>query len=239
MTLVYSEINFETLTTPKYSEKDIRDTYNFMKEMFPDEVKKYEEERENREFIEDDCLETRTFTFDYIYTQVNDDEIDIFVYLDENNKDFLVHFDMNKNMDITIKYQDKIPIDVSFFNEEAGGNLKCTVEWDTYLYLTKKDEYLIKKQIEAILLDIDDYRRERQRIIDDYDYYCMEDNLDLFLAKKNDRKESEKFAKEPDNSNVNLENIKDIYNIHTDEKEEEGVKLDILRASTRKGKALF
>ena len=222
MTLVHSKINFETLATSKYSEEDIRNSYNFMKEMFPDEVKKYEEERENREFVEDDCLETRTFTFDYIYTQVSDDgEIDIFVYLDENNKGFLVHFDMNKNMDITIKYQDRIPIDVSFFNEESGGNLKCIVEWDTYLYLSKKDEHLIKKQIEAILLDIDDYRRKRQLYLDDYDYYCTDDYLEFLLETRKDREESKKLAKEPDNRNVNLENIKDLYNIYTDDEDED------------------
>ena len=236
MTLVYSEINFETQA---YSEEDIMDSYNFMKEMFPDEVKKYEEERENREFVEDDCLEIRTFTFDYIYTQMSDDgEIDIFVYLDENNKEFLVDFDMNKNMDITIKYQDRIPVDVSFFNEESGGNLKCTVEWDTYLYLTKKDEHLIKKQIEAILLNIDDYRRKRQLYLDDYDYYCTDDYLEFLFANRKDIEESKKLAKEPDNRNANLENIKDIYNIYSDgeDEDEDEPKMEILRVSTRKGK---
>lgn len=168
--------NFDAsnLNMPKYSKKDIEETYAFMKYIFPEEIKEYEEGKMNYDYVEDDCLETRNITFENIFTNVDEDgKIELFVYLDEEKtkKEYLFNFNMNKNMDITIKYDDKVPIFIDFYNEEKGGNLKCTISWDMYNCLFKKDEKLIKKQIEAILYDIEDYSKNYYKMLSDYEYY--------------------------------------------------------------------
>ena len=195
--MLNTNFNVSNLNLPKYSEKDFTETYDFMKYLFPEDIKKYEESKLNKkDFVEDDCLEVRNITFDNIFTNVDEDEkIELFVYLDKERtkKEYLFNFNMNKNMDMTIKYSDKIPIFVEFYNDGEGGNLKCTISWDMYTCLSKNDEYLIKKQIEAVLYDIEDYSKNYYKMLSDYEYNLYSPEFELKKQIQQDMEESKIF----------------------------------------------
>lgn len=201
-----TNLNLGNLNIPKYSKEDIEGTYSFMNNIFPEEIKEYEENRKNNDFIEDDCLEIRYIVFENIFTNVDEDgKIELFVYLDEEKtkKEYLFNFNMNKNMDITIKYNDKIPIFVDFYNEQKRGNLKCTISWDMNYCLTKKDEKIIKKQIEAKLYDIEDYSRNYYKMLSDYEYYLYSQEFELKKQIQRDIEESKNYELELMNSEDN------------------------------------
>lgn len=203
--------NFDAsnLNMPKYSKKDIEETYAFMKYIFPEEIKEYEEGKMNYDYVEDDCLETRNITFENIFTNVDEDgKIELFVYLDEEKtkKEYLFNFNMNKNMDITIKYDDKVPIFIDFYNEEKGGNLKCTISWDMYNCLFKKDEKLIKKQIEAILYDIEDYSKNYYKMLSDYEYYTSTPEYEFKKQIQRDIDESKNYDLKLESELMDYEN---------------------------------
>jgi hypothetical protein len=190
--------NFDAnnLSLPRYSKKDIKETYAFMKYIFPEEIKEYEEGKMNNDFVEDDCLETRNITFENIFTNVDENgKIQLFVYLDEEKtkKEYLFNFNMNNNMDMTIKYDDKVPIFIDFYNEEKGGNLKCTISWDMYVCIFKKDEKMIKKQIEAILYDIEDYSKNYYKMLSDYEYYTSSPQYEFKKQIQLDIEESKNY----------------------------------------------
>lgn len=143
-----------------YSQKDFDDVYALMKFLNEDEVNKYEMERrnsKNKPFY-DDCLEEETFTFKDIFTEKDENDV-ISLYVNyDGKKEYLLNFDVNRYQDITIKYE-RIPIFVSFFNDEPNGNLKCYIQYDMMVCLSKKDIFNIKKMIEAMLYDIEDYSK--------------------------------------------------------------------------------
>jgi len=202
-----NKINFDNLGLPKYTENDLNNSYEYMKCLFPDEFEEYEKSKLTSTYIYDDCLEFREFVFDNIYVNLNDDKIELYVYSDikRTKKIFLKNFDMNKHMDITIKYFDNIYIDVSFYNDEQNGNLKCVAEWNMFYYLKKTDEKMIKKQIEALLYGIDDYVKNYIKNVENIqhnytlDYYDMKDEIEY------DIEQLEKYSKHPDNSDYHFD----------------------------------
>lgn len=194
--MLNTNFNANNLMLPTYSEEDIKETYAFMKNIFPKEIKEYEESKENYDFIQDDCFEVRNITFNNIFTNIDKDgKIELFVYLDEEKtkKEYLFNFNMNKNMDMTIKYDDKVPIFVEFYNEEKGGKLKCTISWDMYTCLSRNDEKKIKKQIEAVLYDIEDYSKNYYKMLSDYEYNLYSPEFELKKQIQRDIEESKNY----------------------------------------------
>jgi hypothetical protein len=143
-----------------YTQKDIDDIYSLMKFLNEDEINKYEMERrnsKNKPFY-DECLEERTITFKDIFTEKDENDIISLYVNDDGKKEYLLNFDINRYQDITIKYE-RIPVFVSFFNDEPNGNLKCYIQYDMMVCLSRKDIFNIKKMIEAMLYDIEDYSK--------------------------------------------------------------------------------
>ena len=219
--MLNTNFDVSNLNMPKYSKKDIEETYSYMKNMFPEEIKEYEEEKKNNVFIEDDCLEIRNITFESIFTNVDENKkIELFVYLDEEKtkKEYLFNFNMNKNMNITIKYDDKVPIFVDFYNEEKRGNLKCTISWDMDICFSKKDEKMIKKQIEAILYDIEDYSRNYYKMLSDYEYYTYSPEYEFKKQIQRDIEESKNYDLKMESELLDLyENSDDNSDENSDE----------------------
>ena len=109
-----------------YSQKDFDDVYALMKFLNENEVNKYEMERrnsKNKPFY-DECLEDKIITFKDIFTEKDENDV-ISLYVDYMEKRISL-MDINRYQDITIKYE-RIPIFVSFFNDEPNGNLKCYI----------------------------------------------------------------------------------------------------------------
>lgn len=143
-----------------YSQKDFDDVYALMKFLNEDEVNKYEMERRNsrNKPFYDECLEEQTITFKDIFTEKDENDVISLYVNNDGKKEYLLNFDVNRYQDITIKYE-RIPIFVSFFNDEPNGNLKCYIQYDMMVCLSKKDIFNIKKMIEAMLYDIEDYSK--------------------------------------------------------------------------------
>ena len=144
---------------PKYSRKDFDEIYEFMKFINKEEIEKYEEEYGNRKinFVKDDCLDEEVIVFEDIFTDIDDNgKISLYVFLEDGSREYLFNYNMNKYEDISIKYE-RQDVDVSFFNSEKGGNLKCLIYYSMYWYPSKGDIFSIKKKIESMLYDIEDY----------------------------------------------------------------------------------
>jgi len=152
---------------PKYTEQDYTDIVNLFTIMFPEEYAEYKKshsEEKIRKPLEaeyDKC----EFVFENIYTQLSD-ENGLELYVLVNGEKQYLHYDMNKNSDTYIMFDDRIPVEVDFFNTESGGNLKCYVYYESYICFSKNDLKIIKKYIEAILYDIEEFSKNYFKAID-------------------------------------------------------------------------
>jgi len=177
-----------------YSKKDFDDIYSLMKFLKEDEVNKYEIEcrnKKNKPFY-DDCLEKKTITFEDIFTEKDkNNTISLYVNYD-GKKEYLLNFDINRYQDITIKY-DRIPIFLSFFNDEPNGNLKCLIQYDMMVCLFKNDIFNIKKMIEAMLYDIEDYSKFYFNFLLDEQIKELNRDYDFEYGLMEDKKMEEEF----------------------------------------------
>lgn len=152
---------------PKYTEQDYAEIVNLFTTMFPEEYAEYKKSRSEkkiREPLETD-YDKREFVFENIYTQMSD-ENGLELYVLVNDKKQYLHYDMNKNSDTYIMFDDRIPVEVEFFNTESGGKLKCNVYYESYIGFSKNNLKIIKKSIEAILYDIEEFSKNYFKAMD-------------------------------------------------------------------------
>jgi hypothetical protein len=152
---------------PKYTEQDYIDIVNLFTEMFPEEYTEYKKsssEKKIREPLEAE-YDKHEFVFKDIYTQMSEEKgIELYVLV-KGEKQYL-YYDMNKDSDTYVMFDDRIPVEVEFFNTESGGNLKCNVYYDSYISFSNNDLKIIKKSIEAILYDIEEFSKNYFKAID-------------------------------------------------------------------------
>ena len=165
---------------PKYIEQDYVDIVNLLTDMFPEEYAEYKKSRSEekiREPLEAE-YEQREFVFDNIYTQLTD-ENGLELYVLVNGEKQYLQYDMNKNSDMCVMFDDRFPVEVEFFNTESGGKLKCYVYYDTYVGFSKNNLKILKKTIEAILFDIEEFSKNYFKALDymKIKYYDEDDNL--------------------------------------------------------------
>ena len=213
-----------------YSKKDFDEIYEFMKFINKEEIDKYEEEYGNRKitFVEDDCLEEKEFVFEDIFTKLDDDgKILLYVKLEDGSNEYLFNYNMNKYEDITIKYEGQ-EIFISFYNSEKEGNLKCIIEYSMYWKPSKKDFFCIKKMIEAMLYDIEEYCEFYINFLIDRDIQEMKRDHELDAKIQNDIKMSEEMDEiEIELLEQQIKNEEKEENEDSEDEEDDGGLIDI------------
>ena len=131
-----NRINFNE--KPSYSQQDLDEALAFMKFFQEEELLEYEKKKavksETKREYNNDFLEEKNLTFEDIFTELDDKgNISLYVKLENNKKEYLFEYDMNRNQDIMISYE-KNEINVSFYNTEKEGNLKCIISYSKDLY---------------------------------------------------------------------------------------------------------
>ena len=194
-----NKINFNE--NRSYSQQDLNEAFAFMKFFQEKEFLEYEKmkavESETKREYNNDFLEEKSLTFEDIFTELDDKgNISLYAKLDNNKKEYLFEYDMNRNQDIMISYE-KNEINVSFYNTEKEGNLKCIISYSKYLYPSKKDIFNIKKIIESMLYDIEEYSSFYFKYLIDKQINEIDRDLaeglndDIDMAEEIDEKEAE------------------------------------------------
>ena len=226
-----NKINFNEKQS--YSQQDLDEAFVFMKffqeeEFFEYEKKKAIESETKREY-NNDFLEDKSLTFEDIFTELDDKgNISLYVKLESNEKEYLFEYDINRNQDVVISYE-KNKVNVSFYNTEKGGNLKCIISYSKDLYPSKKDIFNIKKIIESMLYDIEGYSSFYFNYL--IDKHINEMNMDLAEGLNDDIDMAEEMEDKDAEFQEYIERMANSSN--SDEEEDDGGLWDIQRYKMR------